>query len=71
LFLYRNQALSKDLIHGRLKASGARVGVPIFAHKLRHTCATQLLNAGCPITSIQQEDNQDDVDRKPRDHPLP
>lgn len=54
VFLYRNQALSKDFIHGRLKASGARVSVPVFAHKLRHTCATQLLNAGCPITSIQK-----------------
>ncbi len=54
VFLYRNQALSKDLIHGRLKACGERVGVAVFAHKLRHTCATQLLNAGCPITSIQK-----------------
>lgn len=54
VFFYRNQALSKDLIHGRLKASGARVNVPVYAHRLRHTCATQLLNAGCRITSIQK-----------------
>jgi integrase len=54
VFLYRNQPLSKDLISGRLKACGARVGVPVFAHRLRHTCATQLLNAGCRITSIQK-----------------
>lgn len=54
VFLYRNQALSKDLIHGRLKACGARVNVPVYAHRLRHTCATQLLNAGCRITSIQK-----------------
>jgi integrase len=54
VFLYRNQALSKDLIHGRLKASGGRVNVPVYAHRLRHTCATQLLNAGCRITSIQK-----------------
>ncbi len=54
VFLYRNQALSKDLIHGRLKACGARVKVPVYAHRLRHTCATQLLNAGCRITSIQK-----------------
>ena len=26
----------------------------IYAHRLRHTCATQLLNAGCRITSIQR-----------------
>lgn len=54
LFLYRNRPLSKDLIHGRLKATGERVGVHLSAHRLRHTCATQLLNAGCRITSIQR-----------------
>lgn len=54
VFLYRNQALSKDLIHGRLKAAGERIGVHVHAHRLRHSCATQLLNSGCPVTSIQQ-----------------
>lgn len=54
VFLYRNQPLSKDLIHGRLKAAGQRIGVKVYAHRLRHTCATQLLNAGCPVTSIQK-----------------
>ena len=54
VFLYRNQPLSAHLIHGRLKACGARVSVPVYAHRLRHTCATQLLNAGCRITSIQK-----------------
>ena len=54
VFLYRNQPLSKDLIHGRLKAAGKRAGVRLHAHRLRHTCATQLLNAGCPVTSIQK-----------------
>jgi len=54
VFLYRNQPLGKDLIHGRLKAAGQRTGVSVHAHRLRHTCATQLLNAGCPVTSIQK-----------------
>jgi site-specific recombinase XerD len=54
VFLYRNQAISKDIIHSRLKACGERVGVPVYAHRLRHTCATQLLNAGCQVTSIQK-----------------
>jgi len=54
VFLYRNQPLSKDLIHGRLKAAGQRAGVAVHAHRLRHTCATQLLNVGCPVTSIQK-----------------
>ncbi len=26
----------------------------VYPHRLRHTCATQLLNAGCPVTSIQK-----------------
>jgi hypothetical protein len=28
--------------------------VKVTAHQLRHTCATQLLNAGCRVTSIQK-----------------
>ena len=54
VFLYRNQPLGKDLIHGRLKLAGERIGVRLHAHRLRHTCATQLLNVGCPVTSIQK-----------------
>ncbi|MHC1730428.1 MAG: tyrosine-type recombinase/integrase [Bacteroidales bacterium] len=54
VFLFRNQPILKDLIHGRLKASGKRVNVPVYVHRLRHICATQLLNAGCKITSIQK-----------------
>lgn len=54
VFLYRNQALEKTLIHSRLKAAGERIGVKVHAHRLRHTTATQLLNAGCPVTSIQK-----------------
>jgi site-specific recombinase XerD len=54
VFLYRNQPLGHCLIHGRLQASGERAGVKVYAHRLRHTAATQLLNAGCPVTSIQK-----------------
>jgi site-specific recombinase XerD len=54
VFLYRNAPLRKDLIRGRLKAVGDKVGVKVFPHRLRHTCATQLLNAGCRVTSIQR-----------------
>lgn len=53
VFLYRNLPLNKDLIRIRLKAAGQRVGVHVYPHRLRHTCATQLLNAGCRVTSIQ------------------
>ena len=45
--------LSKDFIRSRLKTIGNARGVKVYPHRLRHTCATQLLNAGCRITSIQ------------------
>lgn len=53
LFLYRHRPLNKDFIRGRLKASGERTGVKVTPHRLRHTFATQLLNAGCRVTTIQ------------------
>ena len=53
LFLYRHRPVSKDLIRGRLKAAGERAGVKVTPHMLRHTFATQLLNVGCKITTIQ------------------
>jgi site-specific recombinase XerD len=54
VFLYRNEALKKDLAHSRIRDAGKRMGVKVSAHRLRHTTATQLLNAGCPVTSIQK-----------------
>jgi len=53
VFLYRNQPVCKDLIRSRITAAGKRVGVKVSPHRLRHTAATQLLNAGCRVTSIQ------------------
>jgi integrase len=54
VFLYRHAPLKKDLVRAQLKCAGERVGVKVYPHRLRHTCATQLLNAGCRITSIQR-----------------
>jgi site-specific recombinase XerD len=54
VFLYRNQPVSKDLVRERINAAGIQVGVHAYPHRLRHTAATQLLNAGCRITSIQR-----------------
>ena len=54
VFLYRNTPLCKDLVRERIKAAGKRVGVKVSPHRPRHTCATQLLNAGRRVTSIQK-----------------
>ena len=54
VFLYRNAPLKKDIIREQLKFAGERVSVKVYPHRLRHTCATQLLNAGCRVTSIQR-----------------
>ena len=54
VFLYRNQPLCKDLVPARIRAAGQRAGVKVYPHRLRHTAATQLLNAGCRVTSIQR-----------------
>ena len=54
VFLYRNAPMHKDFLHAHLAALGEGLGVKVHAHRLRHTCATQLLNAGCRITSIQR-----------------
>jgi hypothetical protein len=54
VFLYRNRSLRKDLVRDRVKAAGERVGVKVSPHRLRHTFATQLLNVGCRVTSIQK-----------------
>jgi site-specific recombinase XerD len=53
VFLFRNAPLKRDIVHAQLKYAGERVGVKVYPHRLRHTCATQLLNAGCRVTSIQ------------------
>lgn len=53
LFLYRHKPMSKDLVRSRLKGAGKRTGVKVTPHMLRHTFGTQLVNAGCRVTTIQ------------------
>ena len=54
VFLYRNAPLGKCFIGSRLKTLGEKLSLNAHPHRLRHTTATQLLNAGCRITSIQK-----------------
>ena len=53
LFIYRHKPLSKDLVRNRIKAAGKRLGFKATPHMLRHTHATQLVNAGAKITTVQ------------------
>lgn len=53
VFLFRHKPVCKDFLRGRIKAAGERTSVKVTPHQLRHTFATQLLNAGCKITTIQ------------------
>lgn len=54
IFLYRAEPVEKDLLRSRMRYAGERVGVKVSPHMLRHTFGTQLVNAGCPVTSIQK-----------------
>ncbi len=54
VFIYHHAPLNRSFVGSRLKTLGGKAGVSVYAHQLRHTCATQLLNAGCRITSIQK-----------------
>lgn len=54
VFFHRNLPVHKDLIRERIKAAGKRVGVKVTPHCLRHTFGTQLINAGCRVTTIQK-----------------
>jgi integrase len=43
----------KDFLCKQLKKIGKPLNLYVVPHRLRHTFATQVLNVGCPVTSIQ------------------
>lgn len=51
---YQNNGLSTTAIHKRLMHCRERARVNLTAHRLRHSFATDLLNADAPVTSIQK-----------------
>jgi site-specific recombinase XerD len=54
VFLRNGLPLRKNFLCTALKRIGKQVDVEVSPHRLRHTFATQLLNGGCAITSIQK-----------------
>jgi len=51
---YLNKGLSTTAIHKRLMQYRERARVSLTAHRLRHSFATDLLNADAPVTTIQK-----------------
>ena len=42
-----------DNFYSRFETYGKPLGIRVIPHRLRHTCATLLLNAGAPILTVQ------------------
>lgn len=53
IFIYRHAPLSRSYCFHRLETYGKRCEVQASPHRLRHSCATLLLNAGAPAVSVQ------------------
>lgn len=54
VFVRNGIPLKSGFVCSRLQAAGRQVNVKVSPHRLRHTFATQLLNVGCKVTSIQR-----------------
>lgn len=54
IFFIFSVVQSSFAMRARIQLAGQTVGVKVYPNRLRHTCATQLLNAGCRITLIQK-----------------
>lgn len=54
LLVHQGRPLGQDFIRNHLHQYANIAGLKgVTPHRLRHTCATRLLNAGMPVTSVQ------------------
>jgi site-specific recombinase XerD len=53
VFIFRHRMLTRSYCFQRMQTYSARCGVYLTPHQLRHSCATLLLNAGAPVTSVK------------------
>lgn len=54
LLVYRQKQIKDTLVQSRLRRYGAAVEVEVSPHRMRHTLATRLLNAGMDVVSLQR-----------------
>ena len=54
VFMRNGLPLKKEFFSERLRKIGMQMNMIVSPHRLRHTFATQLLNVGCRVTSIQK-----------------
>jgi len=54
VFVRDGLPLKRHFLPQRLRTLGKQVDVNVSPHRLRHTFASQLLNVGCQVTSIQK-----------------
>lgn len=54
LMIFGQTAVKPRLIEDRLARYGSAVGLRVWPHRLRHTLATRLVNAGMSIVSLQR-----------------
>jgi integrase len=53
VFVFQHKPLSRGFCRARLRFYERATGVHLTPHQLRHTCATLLLNAGAPVTTVK------------------
>lgn len=53
VFIYSHRSLSKTYCFERLNTYCKMLGFRVTPHRLRHSCATLLLNSGAPVLTVQ------------------